>query len=483
MTTYTHTTLGDFKSLIADRLTDASRVHWTPDELGRITIAALRTWNALTSAHRETTTFDTTPGQAWYDLAALSPSRTQTVVDRDLILLAQYMLMEPPSADAWNGSSMFSGLPEFTTALQQTRDRFLSDSGVSPIRRVLPALSPSLDGVVALPDTIISPRRASWRDAQSARYYPLFPTDEDIIRSIDPQWRQRTGSPSSFSISTSPALSLRIYPCPATPGDLDLISIESGAALNPSGSGIPLGIPDDLTPAVLFGALSILLRKDGPARAEVRAAICESLYELHLSAARDIPVILTLAVNNVSLVPTSVSMLDATLPRWENSSGIPSSVGVMGGDLLALAPVPDAIYSITAEVVRNAVVPPSPTADGEYLQLSRDDIPALLAWCEFLLTFKSQGSSLSNAQRGLSVYFDRVAAYNARRVLSSTHLAVLYGQASAERTRRPFYEGESSGSGGGAGGNDAPDPIDVASRHQSRSRSRTTRRPTRLGGR
>lgn len=429
-------------------------------------VEAIRMFNSLTGLHRATDNFNTSSGIAFYDLPTLLTTNVlaRTVTDQDTIALMQYQLMEKKYPTA--GTDMWV-LDQFTKALQRRRNQFIYDTGIGLVQR---SVNVAATDLFDLPDTVMGIRRAVWKDASTGNYYSLWPSDE----SMSTRYALQPAIPSNYSIATTPELQGRLAPQPLADGTIEMLTLESGADLNPA-TPVILGIPNDLAWGPRMGAMADLLRQDGPARDSDRADICEELYGLAVQAGRVLPVVLNVFINGKQITPTTLARLDGLRSGWQGQNlDTPDQIGIASPALIAACPLPDGSHSITVDVVRNAIIP---TVDGSFLQVPREDLDAILAWAEFLACFKSQGTSLENAKLGSRRLLDRAAQYNERRNLQANFIAQIFNYSSDERgADRPLFRTDNS---------DDPDQdkSDTASTKQSRSRSVGQRRVKRLGGR
>jgi len=71
---------------------------------------------------------------------------------------------------------------------------------------------------------------------------------------------------------------------PANNGTIGLLYVQLAATL--TGFGIPLTVPDDWTPYILYGTLAELLGSDGPSFDPIRAQYCGQRYEEGVELAR-----------------------------------------------------------------------------------------------------------------------------------------------------------------------------------------------------
>lgn len=481
-TSYQHTTLGDFKSALALRLGDASKTHWLDDELGLIAIESIRLFNVLCLGyHRDTVSFDTTADVSLYDITsvAVPALRAYTVTDQDAVVLIQYQFMEPKSVLAWTGSEMWT-LSEVVAAVQRRRDQFLADTACVVTPRSY-AIGPV--GYFDLPDSVTSIRRVVWRSSEG-RISNLFSSDETTF-AINPQWRQTIAVPTLYSIISSAPLRIQFNSTFPSSGTLDVLTVESGIALDTSANsntGTLLDIPDDFAWGPRFGAMADLLRKEGPARDIQRADYCDAIYAMAVTLANEASSVLAAAVLDASVPIQSLAQVDALHRGWQGqNTSTPSAVATASLNLVSVYPVPDASYPVSLSTVRNAIVPSSSTDDGAYLQISRDDLPGLYAWAECLAAFKSQGASLDSARTASQLLLERASLFVGRRLASSSFGRNVFGFSRDDFSVRPLVSSSATQAGTPPMSSDASDN---ASRHQSRGRSNATRDSRRrLGGR
>lgn len=480
MTQYTHTTFITGKLRLAERLGDASKVHWVDSELGLYIKDAIRVFNAVAGLHRDRDIFSTAQGTVLYDLPTkltVSAGRAYTLRDVDAIGFMQYMLMEPYSPSSFTTlSEMWSGT-EIIQALQRARDEFLDASGCVLTERPIIVPGGGSD-IVSLPDTVMSVRRAVWKD-QLGNYTQMWPSDERMFVTAN----LTPGTPTSYSIVSLPELSLRLSPTPLDSGTLYLLTVESGAALDPTANanaGTVLGIPDDLVWGVRSKAMAILLRKEGPARDPARAEACEELFDMAVEIAHALPVVLAAEIDGRQVIPTTLARVDANRAGWQGKNqDTPETVAVAGPATVVVCPVPDGSeHSIALEFVRNAIVP---SGDNDYLQIPREALDDILAWAEMLACFKSQGDSFENARTASKKLLERAAYYNSKRVAQSQLLTDMLQQSTDEYIDRPLYRESDSGNTDNSPAQS--ERKDSASSRQSRNRAILHRRQKKLGGR
>lgn len=425
---YTHTTWADLRTALSLRLGDANQTFWVVSELTSLLYEAIRTFGLCSGFWRERGSFATTSGTAFYDITTEIPSLLgYTVTDRDIIKSLQYHLLESATSQAaWSGTEMFT-LDDLRYAVERRRNQFLSDTGTVLTRSLINVASPPI-GRQPLPDTVIDVRRAAWLGAAPLNYYnTLWREDERMLTAADQGWSVNPGAPEAYSIMAPPPLTMQLAPVPLSSGQVELLSVDSGASLNPVANATVLGIPDDLTPAVKWGALADLLGMDGIARDPVRAQFAEERYQQYVQLGRILPVIIHAELNGVPLIPCTLQELDASTPNWENSSSAPADIAIAGTNMIALNPVPDGTYSVTLDVVRNADL-------SDPVQVGREQLDMILDYAEHLAMFKVGGAEWHATERQANNFLTQCVTYNQR--LSAAALAAFSAAGQSQRQKQ-----------------------------------------------
>lgn len=434
---YAYITLAQAQTELANRLDDYNSIFWTTPELTFYLQEALRTWQALTGAWRGRMTFDTiapvSPPNIWYDLTAQTGSLVSyNITDAYLISEMCYHLIEPQLvASAWVGSDQFT-LDDLVQALQRRRDQFLVETGMVCSQQFLNAAAAPI-GRLGLPDNIIDVRRVAWIDAQTGLFTQLYKSDEWGAESFQATWATAPANPpQEYSTAASPPITLQFIPPPLNNGQIELIAVAAGTALNPaanSGNGTLLGIPDNFAHVVKWGALADLLGRDGQPHDPFRAQYCDQRWKEGIMAARLHTSVVTSYLNGVQVFPDSVHSLDSYNRNWQNvTGGPPSTLGVMCWNLIAVTPNDgNGPYSVTMDVLQNAPVPSAPT---DQLQIGREELDAILSYAQHLAAFKEAGQEFSESTTLYQRMVELAQVKNAR-----LKAAVPFYEALSERTR------------------------------------------------
>jgi len=466
---YNYITQGQLIQEVANRLYDPTMTFWTSDEIYRYFKEALRTWNALTGYWRGDFTFQSKPGVTWYDLTdtvampnTLRPiSSTGPALDANLYVLMQYHLLEPPlGINPWpSGSPSNTGSLQFTSddflnAVQRRRDEILSITSCTLTRRTIPAVA----GRITLPDTVIDVRRLAYLPAafQAGGYgvgaygmgpygYSAYNLSPASVVWPEDTWAEQAfnnrytlapaGTPLAYLLSTQPPISFDVDTPPGGAGTYELLTVEAGPALSITTPSL-LSIPDDWAYLIKWGALADLLSRESLAKDIPRAAYCEQQYRLGLAVMLQAPALLAMRIDNVPLQIDSVRSADLYNTSWQGQAQQKPRTALHAGlNLIALAPAPDLIYSMTATVVQNA---PVPVAASDPVQVSRDDLDVIIDYTQHLAAFKQGGDEFARTMPLMQRFLKQAAYYNGKLAELGEYTSMLLDQSQRERDTNPL---------------------------------------------
>lgn len=424
---YENVTWEELCERLAERLGDDQ--FWTHEELCMYVVEAIRTWNFLTQYHKERFTFATTAGQAFYDLEAIVPTlRSYSVLDTDLIKLMQYQLLEPPTGTSWTGTEQFT-YAQVLDALNGQVNRLRVEAA--------PVLSVGLLSVpsapvrrVVLPENTIDLRRAAWVDIDG-QYRVLRRRDTAARRSFNVRASYNPAKPIAYNQANLPQMSIELSPPSIDLGQLHITYATAAAEL--TGMSTAIQVPDDFIPLLKWGALAELLSisasQDIP-----RANYCAQQWETGIEVADMNPSVIAAEINGRPVPIVSLAAVDSFKPNWQNMSSRPTTLACVGLDIVALAPVPDAVYSITIDIVRKAIVP---TAPDDFIQIGPEYIDTLLDYCVHLATFKQGGEEWESTNTLFKGFIDTAVMYNRRLKAESLNFEGITKQAYKEKVERP----------------------------------------------
>jgi hypothetical protein len=180
---------------------------------------------------------------------------------------------------------------------------------------------------------------------------------------------------------------------PNQPGLFDMILSMAGASFSPPTDTL-VGIPDDWTPILMYGAMADVLANAPEGRDSMRAKYCMQRYEAGVKAMLMLPWLLDASVASVPVDTPSYKEMDAWAQNWEMNWNPQDPTVVVGGvDMVALAPFATSTrVASVLTVVGNA---PIPESDAAYVQLSRDGVDAVLNYAQHVASFKTGGQDFA----------------------------------------------------------------------------------------
>lgn len=419
---------------LSERLDDESNVYWSTSELTLYLQEALRFWQGIAGYWRGRMVFNTVSDTPFYDLTAQAKTLIPyTITDTILASEILYHLLEAQlsgSPLAYVGTDMFI-LDDITQAMQRRRDQFLVETGM--------VLGVSTIGVGALPtmriplaDSTIDVRRACLIDASGVKT-PLWRTNEFGAQGFSPRWATSPQDPTvGYSIAAEPPVTITLIPPQSLPSELELITLNAGAALNPA-NGVLLGIPDNFAWVVKFGAMADLLSKAGQAQDLPRASYCGQRWREGIQVARMHTSAVWGAIDGQETFIGTIEGLDGFNPAWETTIGAPSDLALGSWNLLAVPP-DTAIHGIRLDVVQNAPVPVNPT---DYLQVGREELDVILDYAEHLALFKVGGGEFLDTTNLYDNTLQLAGVYNERLQASVDYSKAMSDRAILEEALRP----------------------------------------------
>lgn len=389
---YDFITLGELRGELLNRLQDSSAVYTTVSEANLYINEALHALNALTFAWPADYEFDFNPGDTWKTLNVAGSPRERTITDSDLYDQMEYMLLEPATGGTWTGTNQYN-IAMLSGALQYRRDELLLMSGANVVN--LLQTSPVLTVRSFLPDSTLDLYRVRWLPVDSSLSMPYALGREDVVTrdAFGVNLPIQPGNPDSWMITASPPLTFDVSCPPNEPGTWDMLISEAGAEFSPPASTV-VDLPDDWCWVAMYGALADTLANAPEGRDVLRARYCQARYEQGKKAMMKLPWLLQATVASVSVDTLGFKEIDTQLQNWEQRQPPDDPQVVVGGiDFIALAPFASTdIVSSVLTVVGNA---PVPSGDSDPIQLSRDGVDAVLAYCVHLASFKRGGADFT----------------------------------------------------------------------------------------
>jgi hypothetical protein len=445
--------LQDIQNALALRLYDRNNVFWPLAELTLYILEALQTWNAMTNFWRGDFVFPTVSNQTWYDLTTVANSlRPMNTAFTSLYQNLNAHLLEPLAGIA---SAQFTAT-EYANALAFRVNEMLGETGVTLTRSLIPATN----GRITLPDGTFDVIRLAYLPAipssplggYGAGAYGIGPYGvgvnlsgyaQNTVLFRDDTWAAQAyeaiylqnppGMPLSYLMSTQPPISFDTDRAPGYGGQYEILTTNEA-----SGATIPL--PNDWTHLAKWGALAYLLATDSNARDDLRAKYCEGRYKLGKKMLQNTAALLALRVNNVPLQIDAVQAADTYNPAWQSeAAATPTNAYQAGLNLIALAPAPWSLASITATVVQNAPLPAGPS---DYVQLSEDVLDTLLDYAQHLAMFKCGGAEFTSSMPLLENFMREAAVANSKLMEMGAYTDYLLGLSNRNEAANPRLDPE-----------------------------------------
>lgn len=420
MSNYQWLTYLQARQQLAAKLSDTGNVLWTDAENGLYIQEALRVWNVLTFTWKkkfvlavpQVSNNDTI---LWYSLGNLSGSpRLRTVTDTQIYTLMQYHLMEPPTGGGtWTGTSQFS-LSDLQIALQRTRDEMLQLTCCNVVQIGIP-LTPNIRSV-DLADNVLDVLRVRYLPLNPAnnQHLPaitLFRADDLVFETFEPDYMTDTTTPmSSYNIASGPPLVLFTDTAPTLPGGYDVLVLQAGVAFSPPTPSL-MSMPDDLTPIAKWGAMASLLGRESEATDWPRQQWCQKRYQDGLKIAASTPWIMFGDFSGSPGDVVSAAEMDIHAPEWDSSAADGVSIVICGTDTFTVVPSTTQAQSVNITMLANA---PLPSADADFVQVSRDSWDAVLDYAQFLAMWKQGGAEFTAAQELEKKFVLAAATENSR---------------------------------------------------------------------
>lgn len=423
---YQYITFATAAQVLASRLQDPTQIYFNqPNELLNCLIESVRFFQVLTGSYKQRMVFSTQQNVNYYSLSAqLNSPVPATVTDVEVINNVLAALLEPPLTgvgSTWVGTGQFT-FAQLQQSLQNRLNRYIGDTGRQVTQQTLPGPTPQTE-LTPLPDGVLDVRRVAWVPVPLQVTTPPNPAyalgrmDEWSEQAYIPQAVQNPAQPLAYSVFGTGPLQIRMIPPPSLNGSMDCIFVVSGTTvnLNPT-APVVLGVNDDLTPGLKWGVLADLLGSDGPSRDYTRASYAEQRYSEWVQLARIYPSVLTAAINEITCGLGAVFDMDFYQPDWQQTTGVPSFVGMCGRHLACVGQTPDDgtaggnpgnNYSVGLWLCANAPV----TGD---IQVSRDQIDPVLDYAQHIASFKMGGAEFDGTDRLFQNMIAAAKAQNGR---------------------------------------------------------------------
>ena len=403
---YTQYSITSLVAEISNLIGDPTNIQWTYAEVKLSVVEAMRLWGILTNYWKDRGAFNTTAVNPWYDLSVQLPLlRTRTLTVNNVVTEIQYHCFEQANGLSGTGMTSQFNVAEIAQAVIRGRNRLVADTGLPLTVNAASAVSTS---TFSMPEKTAWIRHGYWVDADGS-YWTMRKIDPWAGTGYKPSWTVEPGRPIAYSVGDNPPLDVYLYPPPLGSGMMEWITADSNV-LSTTDTAQTMLLPDEFVPAAKYSAMADLFSMDGETNDPMRADYCEKRYQQYVAIAQFHRSIVTLEINGVPIGSVPLSSLDSKQPNWRMSYGKPNIAGT-DIDLVALANVPDGIYSVLADVIIPA---PIPALDSDPLQIGRELINMIFDYSQHYLSNKLSGSEFTQTFNGLEGFFKAASARNSQ---------------------------------------------------------------------
>lgn len=428
---YTQYTQSSFTAELAQILSDPNHVYWAQDELVRALNEAMLLWGAITSYWTIRSTFTTSSGAPFYDLAAQFPAlRARTYTFDDLTKEMQYHLLEPPSGVAGTGMTDQFTIGQITNSLSRRRNEFVIDSRIPLTFAVIPGPVPPANQVT-LSQSVALIARAAWIDTATGKITPLRRTDSFAAQSYRPNWNLTPAKPYGYSQVEAMPGTMNVIPPPIAAGSIHLTYAQT-LQLSVA-AATPFLVPDELVCALKYGALNDVLCTNSQGFDPIRSKYCEERYSSLLDLAVLHRSVIQVRVSNKLMPLDTLASLDSHKPYWQTATGIPQ-IAACAYDLLAFYKVPNSAYTITCDLVQSAPIPHLP---GDFIQLGPEEMPYIFDYCRHVLQIKVGGVEFVQSMPLLDNFLKGATQRSKLITYKARYLTPLFSQSQKEEQEAP----------------------------------------------
>lgn len=435
--------IASLNTQLAQRLgaNPAGQDFWGIAELDLYIRQSIREFNVLSDFWRQRVTLSTSPNTPFYDLHTISGSPIPyTVNDTDILAQVAYHLIEYDGTQANFINTLQFAIGSLTAAFDQRREEILGEARLVVTEYPGSALAPpDPSGRVVLSTGLLQIHRVDWFDNASSTWNVLERTDELGASGWSYRWPLTPGNiPVGYSVALTPPPSIQIIPPPVNTGTLDMLITAANPYLF-SGSPQLINIPDDAAYALPWGILASMLNQDAQSRDYRRAMYCQKRFRDALTILKTWPCVMNSYPGGVQYLPSALFHLDNWQNGWRNLTHAQPTVVALGGrNLVALSPVPDAVYNIALDLVGNS--PASVSNRASTFTLPADVITAILDNGQHLASLKMQGAEFEATVPLYNEFLEIAKQYADRERAQSINWEALKGVVTEEQADVPYEE-------------------------------------------
>jgi hypothetical protein len=350
-------------------------------------IEALRVWNLMVGRWRDTNAVATTASTIFYNTGLTS----QTVSDQDILNEMQFHTLETPNQGASLSTDIWT-IAEWVRVVNSRLAQFMMETKLVVTRRTFATtIGVSRYDLNALLDTgNMKLHRVAWVADSDGFSHGLIEADLFQYDHFLPSWTTTPGTPEAYVEESLPTQTIEILPAPDAAGTLDILYTDLAAELPSTPDGTVLGIPNDFTPYIKWGALADLLSKEGQAHDPMRAKYAEFRFREGVVLAKILllrKMHMRVELDGTPLNLESLMSLDFGEDGWQKDDSTPVEWFPIGMTQLGIHPSDDTGGSTLD--IDGLIDAPIPANDGADVDISFGEAELLVDYAHHIATFKS----------------------------------------------------------------------------------------------
>lgn len=415
-------TKNDFNNLVAAKLGDVAKVHWTSDEIDLYINEALSTFNVISQFWKSRLFLTTTIDKSNYDLYSDLDNASKPFISHanynDVIDIINYQLIE--SISVLSPTSALYDLEDINKYIDRRLDLFLTQTGLNISIITIPIQAGIYE--YRLPNYVLDIIRLAIKDDNNV-YRLIEKEDEADLGYFDCEYRQSVEDVKYYSRLLEPNNLIRLYPIPKNNSELQVICIKTrDKDLNISITNNRITelilLPYDLFVYIKWGVLADLLNQEGLGKDIYRAKYCLQRWNEGLIIGKAFTSILNAYVNELPLLLDNLVDEDAFNVDWQNTSQTldVNNVSTDNIDRLLLAgynifftnKIPKAIEQITLDCVVNAPI------DSDDIELKDEYLNIISDYIIHLANFKEGYAAIQGTMDLMNNFLNVSINYNLR---------------------------------------------------------------------
>lgn len=211
-----------------------------------------------------------------------------STTDQDQFTEIQFHMLEPTQDGGVTWASGLWSQQEVIDYANQRQYRFMKDTLLMMAYARIDHIGTPPAATGALPPDWMVTYRMDWLDLSggltNGQIHEVPRSSTWEFDHSQPGWQATTAvRPLGFSDTENQTLQYQLMPPPAATGQIMILYVSLTAVL--TGAGEIFTVPDEFVPAIKYGIMADMLRKEGRAHDPDRADYCEMRYQEGVAAA------------------------------------------------------------------------------------------------------------------------------------------------------------------------------------------------------